>query len=345
MSIPTTVFIDTSIFDESMYNFESASMRAFKESIAFTEITLLMPDPTQREIQRHMKEKAEKAAETLKLVERKNSFLRKLPDWPFASKEVHILGNELGQILAQEFEAFLDLFEMIELDYEGVKINEIMNWYDSRIAPFSEKKRGEFPDAFAIAVIEHYRASLHVSVAVIAKDPDFERACERISGFIYFPSLVGYSEALQCENERLAAIKTTLECDSGRIQIAVNEAFCDSEFTIEANWDGEASDVEVTDTDSLAFHVVNIGEDSCTVAFEGKVGYDVYISYGDLNSATYDGGEAWIHHTIKGIVEETAEISGVLMLRIADMGKAIEEIESVTLDQQYFIIDEVPNQY
>jgi hypothetical protein len=55
MSVPSTIFIDTSIFDETAYNFEAASVEAFRQAIGGANLTLLMPDPTKREIRRHIR--------------------------------------------------------------------------------------------------------------------------------------------------------------------------------------------------------------------------------------------------------------------------------------------------
>lgn len=102
LSVPTTIFIDTSVFDESMYNFESASMVAFKGSIAESEITLLLPDPTQREIRRHMHERADAAVATLEAAARKTPFLWKLPNWPLANKITDLLAYELREIAERQ---------------------------------------------------------------------------------------------------------------------------------------------------------------------------------------------------------------------------------------------------
>lgn len=326
-----------------MYNFESASMIAFKESISTSQITLLMPDPTKREISRHMHEKADTAVTALETAARRAPYLSKLSEWPLTNKTTYSLAYELRKIADQQFAMFLNLFGVVELNYDGVKIKEIMDWYDAKLAPFSEKKKSEFPDAFAIAAIRQYRDVSVESVAVISKDLDFKKACERFPGLMYFPSLVAYSEALQSADERLASIQSALADKNEAIRKAINEAFVDSGFTIEANWEGEVSDIEVTSSDNLALHVVGIGEDRCTVAFEGEIEYSAFTSYGDLDTATYERGEpVCIHHTIEGTAEETAYISGILIIRIADKGQKIEEIDSATLDQQNFTIGREP---
>lgn len=337
MSVPTIIFIDTSIFDESMYNFESASMVAFKDSVADAQISLLMPDSTLREIQRHMKEKASTAVTALEKAAHKAPFLRTLPHWPLTKKEPSFLKYELGKIVSKQFESFIDLFKLIKLDYNGIDIKQIMDWYDTRMAPFSERKKGEFPDAFAVAAIEQYRVDSDSVVAVISKDADFKKACERFIGLMYFPSLAAYSEALKSKDKRLATIQANLHSERARINDAINESFVGCEFTIEANWEGYVSDVEITNFESIAFHVMGIGQNTYTVVFEGEIEYSAHVSYDDLESATYEKGEPiMIHHTIEGVVTETAEIQGVIKMQFADEELAIDEIKSVILDQTDF---------
>lgn len=189
MSVPTTVFIDTSIFDESMYNFESASMLAFKQSIANCTITLLMPDPTKREIDRHIRERAEAAVSAMKTAAKNSPFLWKLPNWPLKKKKHPSLGYKLLTIVDKELQDFFGLFQVIKLNYEGVKLDEIMNWYEWESPPFSARKKAEFPDAFTIAILERHRSASNENIAIISKDKDFEDACEKFPGLMHFASL------------------------------------------------------------------------------------------------------------------------------------------------------------
>jgi len=297
-----------------------------------------MPDPTEREIKRHMAERASATVSTLEAAARKASFVRKLPEWPLTNQSSAGLMYKLGQIARTEYDSFLTLFKLTRLDYAGVSIDEIMDWYESREAPFSEKKRQEFPDAFAVASLECFTRGQDTSVAVISKDGDFERACMRFPRLMYFPSLTSYSTALQSTNKRLSSIQAAISSSKSRLRNFINEVFVDSNFIIDANWDGEATDVRIV-TDQLTYNVVAIGEESSTVAFEGDISYSVFVSYNDLDTATYDRGEpVFFHQRIEETVEEDAWISGVLMMRTKDLGKSIEKLEWVALDQVDFTI-------
>ena len=50
MSIPTAVFLDTSVLDGHQYNFQSTPLATFAQACAKRSMKLLLPDPTEREI-------------------------------------------------------------------------------------------------------------------------------------------------------------------------------------------------------------------------------------------------------------------------------------------------------
>lgn len=63
MSVPTAVFLDTSVFDGQSYNFSSTAFSTFLPACRSRQLKLLLPDPTEREIKRHMAEKAQEAVQ------------------------------------------------------------------------------------------------------------------------------------------------------------------------------------------------------------------------------------------------------------------------------------------
>ena len=85
MSVPTTIFLDTSILDEQNYNFASAEMLAFIEVVKGKKLTLLLPDPTEREINRHIKERSDAVVNALGNAKRIAPFLAKWKEWPIIS--------------------------------------------------------------------------------------------------------------------------------------------------------------------------------------------------------------------------------------------------------------------
>ena len=344
MSVPTTLFIDTSIFDKAAYNFEAASIVAFKEAIDGMDLTLLMPDPTGREIRRHISDRSASAVKSLEGAARKAPFLYKLSSWPLNGTNSTCLKYQIQNIVSQALSSFLNLFQVVKLEYDGVNLQEIMDWHDLRRAPFSEKKKGEFPDALAIASINHYHANNSGNIAIISIDRDFRSACERYPHLLYFQSLASFVETIKSKDERVASIHEALEANDDDIRKAIANAFNNSGFLLEADWNGDICDTELTGYDFLDHHVVGLGEDTCTITFDGKIFYEAEVSYDDYDNARWEGGEAYPMHRIEGTVEDTAHISGIVKLRVINNGEKIDGVDDIILDQSDFTITGVPEE-
>ena len=65
MSIPTAVFLDTSILDGQQYNFESTALSTFVPVCKERGLTLLPPEPTENEIERHIRQRSSDALAAL----------------------------------------------------------------------------------------------------------------------------------------------------------------------------------------------------------------------------------------------------------------------------------------
>jgi hypothetical protein len=145
MSIPTAVFLDTSVFDEQSFNFSSTALSTFVPACKNRKLKLLLPDPTEREVTRHMTERSEEVAGLFEKAHRAAPFLRKWKGFPPRENR----RGEMRQVATREWFAFLNQFEVVKLNYDGMNVAKIMNWYDAGEPPFDKgKKRKEFPDAF-----------------------------------------------------------------------------------------------------------------------------------------------------------------------------------------------------
>jgi hypothetical protein len=55
MAVPQTVFIDTCVFEAAHFEFTSQQFTALLAAAPAVKLKLLLPEPTEREILRHMK--------------------------------------------------------------------------------------------------------------------------------------------------------------------------------------------------------------------------------------------------------------------------------------------------
>jgi hypothetical protein len=86
MSVPNVIFVDTCVFDEQNYNFDSLALSSFIAAVKGHSFVLLLPDPIQREVNRHIKTRSLDALKALENAKRKAPFLSKWKSWPLGLK-------------------------------------------------------------------------------------------------------------------------------------------------------------------------------------------------------------------------------------------------------------------
>ena len=343
MSVPTTIFIDTSILDGQNYNFSSAAMSALLEITKNKKITLLIPDPTLREVQHHIKERSEDVIKVLKDAERKAPFLKKLDGWPIKQDLLY----RIQRIAKEEWQRFQKHFNVIILGYDAVKLEEIMNWYNWQRAPFGKgKKRKEFPDAIAISVISLYAQKNNVSVAVVSNDKDFEKACTFYNKLLYFPSLPAITEALLSPDKHVEEIKKLLESDPSLIVERVKEDFSSLGFYHVEDYEADIEDVEVDEVSITDVKVVHIGENEVTLAFDASVDYSAHVRMDDHSTASIDSSENFylVLQEFRGTVNDSTDVSGVVKFSVIADWKRINEIIRLEFQEDNVAVSEIPEE-
>jgi hypothetical protein len=335
MSVPTVVFLDTSILDEQNYNFSSAAMLAFLEAVKGRKLMLLLPDPTEREIDRHIKERSDAVVNILADAKRKAPFLAKWKEWPLKKDNQYLVAYQLRTLAQEEWSHFQSNFNVAKLSYEGVDLAEIMNWYQQGRAPFSEKKRKEFPDAFALAALVSFARTKGRPVAVISRDSDFEKACSHYTELLHYPSLPAITEALLQGDKRIQQLKELFESDATILESAVGEEFTSLGFYPETEPRGDVEDVEVEQVNFTDLKVISIGGLECSVAFEVEVSYSAHVRYKDPFE---------YHVTRSGTVSDYAAISGVAKLRMSEDWTRFTAVDAIDLGQSDIAVSKEPDE-
>ena len=326
MSVPNVIFIDTNIFDRQNYNYESSVFVSFAQKVKDKGITLLLPHPMELEVQRHIKERVQEAINALKKAKHCAPFLTKWKHWPVKKESFFSLSRELDGIAWQEWERFLQLFNVVRLSCEHVQLKEVMQWYDSGRAPFGKgKKRKEFPDAFAIAAVSEYAVQNNLAVAVISHDSDMGSACDHFPSLLHFPSLPAYTEAILSKDKRLEEARLLLTKNEDTIVEHFCEAFYELGFYLEIPGEYELEEVNITGLDLPELRIVALGKAECTVAFEADISFKARFSFYDTE--TYETSGSYT-------AEDSTPITGTAKVRFTDTWDKIDEIFSVKLDKE-----------
>lgn len=338
MSLPTAVFLDTSIFVEQQFNFNSVALTSFVPAAQNRKITLLIPDPTIREVKRQIKQRSEDALKALDDARRKAPFLKKWKHFP-TDVASGLRTWEVSRIAEEEWKNFLSQFNVKHLGYENVSLATVMDWYDAQTAPFGERKRKEFPDAIAVAALLGYAIANSCSIAVVSKDNDFKLACDRFHFLLHFPSLPHLTELLLLNDDRLNDIREKVlgrveEIQEEALKACEQVAFFHGKTEVEITKNALAS-ISVSDV-----RIVGLGHEECTITFEGELESEHYIEWHELIRAGDDEYE-----THGGWVVNYAQVKGAAKVGIDVSRGEATDIRLLELDTKEIEVETVPREY
>src|SRR5678815_2858107 len=155
--LPDAIFLDTNVFDRHHYDFAGLALTTFAEACQRHNVPLILPDPIERELRRHVRKAATDALDLERKARRTAPFLRAL-----RMRDV-LLQDEVDEYTRRAtlgLSEYLDRFTVTRVGYDGLNLSVLMDWYDSQSPPFgSAGKRKEFPDAFAIAIVQSYSST------------------------------------------------------------------------------------------------------------------------------------------------------------------------------------------
>lgn len=268
---------------------------------------------------------------------RKAPFLSKWKHFP--PKQTAWAEWEVGQVAQSEWREFLKQLQVESLGYEGVSIPKIMTWYDSARAPFSDKKKKEFPDAFAIEIVSIYAEKNETCVAVVSADHDIRKACEPHPLLLYFPSLSQLTELLLIDEQKIEKFRDILNNDIGLLEKTINEQIKyfqthidDDRFQEEESSIGSAQIIDI--------RVIGLGNNECTVAFEAEYESAHKLNWedqADPNERDTDIYSDWI--------TQSNTITGTAKLETEAKTGTVCSVNAIEVDQSEIEIQKTPRPY
>jgi hypothetical protein len=340
--------LDTSILDGQNYNFASVTFTSFVALAKAKNLRLVLPDPTRREVQRHIRERSLDAMRALEAAKRAAPFLSKWSHFP--KLEDAKRGEwEVHRVATNEWRDFLKQFTVTELDYKAIDLSTVMNWYDSVRAPFAEgKKRKEFPDAFAIAALAAHAQQERTYIAVVSTDMDFKAACDQFTYLMYFPSLPALSELLLSDDKKIDELRRLVKAYEDEPREAVRDELDGVPIYHSNPRYDDIDDVEIEGVSLSDIRIVGLGNLDCTVAFDVEVEYTVTLRW-------LEEEERYVRHyrdepeqyreqpeRRSREVSDSTPIAGTAKLRFVEDRSRVEQVVFVDLDAVEIEMNEEP---
>ena len=193
MSLPTTVFLDTSALAGQQYNFDSTAMRAFMRVARERKLKLLIPDPMEVEVRRQTNERIGDLLTALDVARRKAPFLA---GWSELTRLGRLGKNAAENIGLFAWSQFLGKLQTEKLLCSTIATANIITEHQegASIRLGEGEKRMGTSDALCVAILRDYSARNKCVTAVISEDPDFKCECDRFSELMYFNSISALTE-------------------------------------------------------------------------------------------------------------------------------------------------------
>lgn len=162
------VFVDAQAYISNGCDWSGIHLRGLVELACEGSLKLLYTTITRREVLRQMEEKVKDAlqrAGNMKAMMRSAGFdLAPISD------------GLMYQRLAAAFDQYLTAASAVEVPLT-VNLDQLLDDYFERRAPFSASKPKEFPDAIVCASLANWSKINDSPIYIISKDPDFEAYC------------------------------------------------------------------------------------------------------------------------------------------------------------------------
>jgi hypothetical protein len=335
MALPNAIFVDTNVFDRQHYNFTGSVLTSFAQACQRHGIVLLLPDPISRELNRHVRTRALEAYELVSKGRRIAPFLDAIrQDRRSTLAEL----DSYSRMATAALDSYLQQFKLVELGYEGLDLKELMDWYDAQTPPFgSAGKRKEFPDAFAVAMVERFATTKGMYVAVVSDDKGVKAVCDRYTKLSYFTELTALTELLVNDEEQVTAYKAIVEADRKELEsqiaaIAAELSFYHHDRDYSINWS------KVLEARIVSMRIVALGHDECTVTFVAEVDAEHELEWSELETEEGD-----IDCTEELV--EPSPVTGLAKVQVDRSAKRVTCVVMVEVDQRMLRVTETPTRY
>jgi hypothetical protein len=175
------------------------------------------------------------------------------------------------------------------LEADTVSPRSVFDLYFGRKPPFGkDKKKHEFPDAFAMAAIGDWCEVNKESIYVISADDDMKAVCDEASDvLLYIESLPKFLEAVIQEETNVESARIRFAKVWQEIEERVREEFVALPMYLE-DQDGEVHTVEVHDVSLESVSVISLSQDHADFSLVTEVHIRADIEYADPESVFHD---------------------------------------------------------
>ena len=288
------VFVDTQALRKARCDWAGQTFSKLAEFAARGQLSLLVTEVTIGEVKSQL---AELLDEAHKAMTKHSGIIEQLG----ASGALDRLRDSKTALstLEQAFDNFLQRTNAVTVPLVA-DIKEVLADYFGRRAPFSTKKKAEFPDAISIATIRQWCKQHGSTAYVVSDDPDLKACCSDDGPLFHVESIVEIISRATVSHELREALKRGLAESED-----FHSALADAIKTSDVEWTRSSNIVRARITDVLETHLISLDvfeqheqTFTCQAEIETYLELDIDVEI----EHHYDYGEhdasEWQRHTL-----------------------------------------------
>jgi len=328
------VYIDSSIFIEKNFNFNSKEFQTLINLVEENKVEVVLTKITIQEVISNISKEIEKSIQTIIKARNEAKIFRNFPLEPVSGIYNEIEKVKFESIMQDMLQTFLHKSKAKILSSNGADIDNIFNMYFGKLPPFGErKKKNEFPDAFILSALSDYAKNDLIPFYIVSKDKDFKEGVKLSGSFIYLESLEEFLNKVSFYYEKLAPLLFQLINENiGQVNELIEEKFLNLGFYL-SDQEGDVDDVQVLKTPDFEIYLLCIEDNSAEFELTGSISYSAFITYDDLSTATYDSEDKILipWHKVENTVEREEIIQANIRIKFSITEPYTFEIETVDI--------------
>ncbi|WP_332274830.1 PIN domain-containing protein [Bacillus velezensis] len=334
------IFLDTQVYQAKNFNYNDEHIKRLVDLIDKDIVNLYITTITKNEIENHIKEKVSASRQSINSFKKHASILKNFDLYkPIWDRElIKIAETEI----LENFNRFLTKNKVQEIKVSGKYTSDIFEKYFNGEAPFSAKKKDEFPDAFALYSIVDWAENSKELMYIVSGDNDLKNYCEDSEFLFHIESLEKALDYINQNDEvRYEFAQRLYDDQQYEFLDYINEAISDKVVELDIDVNDLVEDVEikylnVNSVDDLAADplVLELNENKLTIVFNIVIDMHITVSSVDPTRSPYDSEEKE-YLFVEYMEEEYEDIIRVpveLKLDIEDYQNQRYTIESVLLN-------------
>lgn len=332
-SLVEYISLDTQVFVATSFGFNGKSFEALKKHLANGRLNLVMTDITVHEVKLRIKQSvAEELIHQRTYVNEAGAlFNSSLPDVLVGLKKLD--PAVVTKDICDRFDAFLGETNATIIDASNLTAGDVLEKYFAGEPPFGpgEKKKHEFPDAFAIQALAEWAENNDKQMFVVSKDVLFQDSCGECSHLISKQTINEVLDQVASDDEQIAAFVRSQTMKRVSEVIAKAKAEFEDRYYWVEDENGDAH-VEVTSlTPADEPEIIEIDTEDATLQLSVACDYKAYLSYDDSATASYDEGTlVYVEHRDEEVDRE-AELTVEIEVSFEGMDPDSFEIIGISL--------------